>query len=148
MMKVGIKREKNIKELFMEESIQVRYLWNSSYKDDLVCELTEFMDKYVKHKVEYMFTYLYNDLGVFSSKNILQIAFRYPGATRGSIILKRIDAKKFEIVGINFHTDCCFSEKFGCYEEKLKDDIDKYIGRVLDFSNVTLVNNNFDNYWG
>ena len=132
----------------MEESIQVRYLWNSSYKDDLVCELTEFMDKYVKHKVEYMFTYLYNDLGVFSSKNILQIAFRYPGATRGSIILKRIDAKKFEIVGINFHTDCCFSENFGCYNEKLKDDIDSFIGRVLDFSDVILINNNCDDYWG
>lgn len=128
----------------MKDIIEVRYLWNNDKKDgDLVCELTEFMDKYLLHKsmLTYCKTYLYNDICIFSSNNILQIAFRYPGATRGGILLERLSPKTFEIKGIHFNMDSCFSKKLGCYDEKLKDDVDIWIGKVLDFSKVTLINN-------
>lgn len=62
--------------------ILVRYKYETSDADgDLVCELTEFMDKYLlRSKQLYTFykTYLYNDIGVFSEPNCLQIAFRVP----------------------------------------------------------------------
>ena len=62
------------------------------------------------------------------------------GATRGGILLRRLDSNKFEIEGIQFNTDVCFG-KYAKYKDELKDDIDTYIGRILDFSNVYLVNN-------
>lgn len=125
------------------DSIEVRYKYNSqSYDGDLVCSLTQFMDKYLlfPKRNNYMCTYLYNDLTAHSTQNLLQIAFRYPGATRGSILLKRLDTNKFKIVGIHFNTDVCF-EEFAIYDRELEKDIDIYIGRILDFSKVTLVNN-------
>ena len=127
----------------MEGTIEVRYLWNNDKPNgDLVCELTEFMDKYLlyKAKTRYCKTYLYNDLGVFSTDELLRIAFRYPGATRGSILLERISYHKFKIVGFQFNMDQCFDE-FACYDRALLNDIDDWVGKILDFSNVTLVNN-------
>ena len=64
----------------------------------------------------------------------------YHGATRGGILLKRLDSHKFKIEGVHFNVDVCF-EEFACYKLELKDDIDIYIGRVLDFSDVYLLNN-------
>lgn len=125
------------------EDIMVRYKWSSDKKSgDLVCEVTEFMDKYLlwKNKSTYMVTYLYNDLEIFSTNSLLQIAFRYPGATRGGILLKRLDKNRFEIIGFNFNVSVCFDE-FAIYDNKLKSDIDKYIGRILNFTEVTLMNN-------
>lgn len=127
----------------MEDTIEVRYLWNNDKPNgDLVCELTEFMDKYLlyKTKTQYCRTYLYNDLGVFSTDKLLRIAFRYPGATRGSILLERISSHKFKIAGFQFNMDQCFNE-FACYDGALLNDIDDWVGKILDFSKVTLVNN-------
>lgn len=47
---------------------------------DLVCEVTEFMDKYLLYKSDngWYKTYLYNDIGVFSKSGYLQLAFRVP----------------------------------------------------------------------
>ena len=125
------------------EDIVVRYKWDNDKKSgDLVCEVTEFMDKYLLwgNKSTYMNTYLYNDLEIFSTNSLLQIAFRYPGATRGGILLKRLDKNRFEIIGFNFNVNECFDE-FAIYDKKLKSDIDEYIGKVLNFSEVTLINN-------
>ncbi len=62
--------------------IKVKYKWSNGDKyGDLVCEVTEFMDKYIlDSKSNYTFykTYLYNDIGVYSSNKLLQIAFRVP----------------------------------------------------------------------
>ena len=58
----------------------------------------------------------------------------------GSLQLKRLDSNKFQIIGVGFHTDVCFGE-YACYREELKNDIDMYIGRILDFSDVELMNN-------
>lgn len=124
-------------------NIEVRYKYDSSgYDEDLVCELTEFIDQYLlfSKRNQYMCTYLYNDLTAHSTQNLLRIAFRYPGATRGSILLERLDTNKFKIVGVHFIEDNCFYE-FGIYDRELEKDIDIYIGRILDFSKVTLVNN-------
>lgn len=125
------------------EDIVVRYKWDNDKKSgDLVCEVTEFMDKYLLwgNKSTYMNTYLYNDLEIFSTNSLLQIAFRYPGATRGGILLKRLDKNRFEIIGFNFNVNECFGE-FAIYDDKLKSDIDIYIGRILNFTEVTLMNN-------
>lgn len=133
------------------EDIMVRYRWeygianaldNSALGKDLVCELTEFIDTYLfwSKKMSFACTYLYNDLDVFSTNSLLQIAFRYPGATRGGILLKRLDENRFEITGINFNVDVCF-EQYAIYKKELKKDIDKYIGRILNFSKVKLINN-------
>ena len=127
----------------MENTDIVKYKWNNGDKDsDLVCELTKFMDQYIKDKdmLKYCQTYIYNDIGVFSTENLLQIAFRYPGATRGGILLKRLDTNKFEIIGFHFNQDVSFSDEFGCYKKELQNDIDQWVGKILDFSNVTLVN--------
>ena len=46
-------------------NIEVRYKYDSSgYDEDLVCELTEFIDQYLlfSKRNQYMCTYLYNDL--------------------------------------------------------------------------------------
>lgn len=37
--------------------------------------------------------------------------------------------------------------EFACYESSLKDDIDIYIGRILDFSDVKLLNNSATYTW-
>lgn len=127
-----------------QEPIKVRYKYDSQAPDgDLVCEITQFMDQYLLHKVDYICTYLYNDLGFCSTPNLLQIAFRYPGATRGGILLKRLSSHRFEIVGFHFNMDVCFYD-FPIYDRELEKDIDKYIGRILDFSGVTLVNNGLE----
>lgn len=54
--------------------------------------------------------------------------------------MKRLDTNKFKIVGFGFNTDVSFGE-FACYDIKLKDDLDVYVGRILDFKNVELCNN-------
>lgn len=127
-----------------QDTIIVRYKYdNCSPNDDFVCELTEFIDSYLIHNVKYMCTYLYNDLGFASTPNLLQIAFRYPGATRGDIILERLSSHRFKIVGFHFYTDVCFN-RFAIYKPELANDLDKYIGKILDFSRVTLVNNGLE----
>lgn len=127
----------------MRDVLLVEYKWNDGDEyGDLVCDVTKFMDNYILHKTShsYHYTYLYNDLLHLSTKNLLQIAFRYPGATRGSIILKRLDTNKFEIVGYHYNMDVCFDE-FGVYDRQMIDDMDIYVGSILDFSNVKLMNN-------
>ena len=123
--------------------MKVRYKYEDELNDDLVCELTEFMDEHlIGGKLNYCCTYLYNDLDIFSDKdnNKYQIAFRYPGATRGGILLKRLGKDLFEIIGIHFNEDVCFGE-FARYKETLRKDINKFIGSILDFSDVELMNN-------
>lgn len=125
----------------MEDIISVEYKYKErKFNDDLVCSLTRFMDKYLLSNSELFKTYLYNDLAVFSSENLLQIAFRVPGATRGGIVLQRLNHYQFKIKSINFNEDVCFGE-FQCYDTKLREDIKDYIGKILDFSNVKLLNN-------
>lgn len=128
----------------MEDAIIIKYKWSNEDKyGDLVCELTEFFDKYILDKnktYSWYKTYLYNDISVFSNDHYLQIAFRVPGATRGSIQLERISMNKFKIIDIHFNQDVCIGE-FACYKEQLKEDSKQYIGRILDFSKVELLNN-------
>ena len=125
----------------MADDIFVRYKFTKEY-DDLVCDVTEFMDNYLlglRQGNKMFCTYIYNDLMLFS-ENILQLAFRVPGATRGSFLLKRLSTNKFKIVGFHFNKDVSFGE-FACYDSKLQEDIDKYMNSVLNFSNVELKNN-------
>ena len=65
--------------------------------DELICELTEFMDKYRLAKFTEKFskiwvTYLYNDLDK-NEDSTFRIAFRLPGATRGCINLSYVSLK-------------------------------------------------------
>ena len=125
--------------------MKVKYLWDSAskYDNDLVCELTEFMDRYLEYTPKtYIKTYLYNDLNVYGKDNnrYYIVAFRYPGATRGGIYLKRIGKDLFEITDIKFNEDVSFG-KFSCYKKELKEDVKEFIGRTLDFSEVHLLNN-------
>ena len=73
-------------------------------------------------------------------KTYWELHLEYHGATRGSFLLERLDTNKFKILGVNFNTDVCF-DVMPCYDVRLRDDIDVYIGRVLDFRNVELRNN-------
>ena len=124
-----------------DKSIYVRYMFGDSSCGDLVCFITEFMDKYLLNPpMKYCKTYLYNDLEAYSTEHITQIAFRFPGATRGGIILERLDQNRFIIKDFKFNVDVCF-EEHPCYAKKLKDDISIFIGSILDFSNVKLKNN-------
>lgn len=72
--------------------MKVKYKWNNEDKyGDLVCELTDFMDTYLlDNKKEHTAfrTYLYNDIGVYSS-NCLQIAFRVPRSYSWWYIIKK-----------------------------------------------------------
>lgn len=122
--------------------MKVKYKFDNNLSDELVCELTRFMDKYLLRKTTtgYFCTYLYNDLDRYINENAYRIAFRYPGATRGSIKLKRINQNKFKIVDIYFIEETSF-EEFGCYNKTLRKKIKKFIGKTLDFSDVKLNNN-------
>ena len=128
----------------MNNVITVEYKWSNEDKyGDLVYELTEFFDEYILDKnktYNWYKTYLYNDISIFSNDEYLQIAFRVPGATRGGIQLERISMDKFKIIGIHFNQDVCFGE-FACYKKQLKEDSKQYIGKILDFSKVELLNN-------
>lgn len=125
----------------MNNEYKVRYKYNSNdINRDLVCFVTEFMDNYILSDCEFFKTYLYNDLDIFSKDRKLQIAFRVPGATRGSFILERLDHNRFKIKEFHFNEDVCFGE-FRCYKEELRKDINQFIGSILDFSDVELYNN-------
>ena len=124
----------------MEDVVKIRYLYGDS--NDLVCDLTEFMDNYVTSKsIQYCHTYIYNDLTTFSTDTLLKLVFRYPGATRGCIFLNRLDSHKFKIIGFGFNVDECFGNKIGCYSGELRDAIDVWVGKILDFSEVNLIGN-------
>lgn len=122
--------------------MQVMYKYNNPDNDDLVCELTKFFDKYKldNYSKSYWITYLWNDLCDTDKSNLYNIAFRLPGATRGHLVVERIDLNRFKIVDIFFIEEECFG-KFACYKSELKNDCKKFIGEVLDFSEVTLYNN-------
>lgn len=127
----------------MNKTMLVRYKYSKADKyGDLVCDLTEFFDKYIPNRNQYSFykTYLYNDIGIFSNLNYLQIAFRVPGATRGGIFLSRLNENQFMIKDIHFNEDCCFGN-IGCYDRAILEDSKQLIGCILDFSNVCLRNN-------
>lgn len=72
--------------------INVYYKYNNhDIKGDLVCELTEFIDKYIiaeKKPYTWYKTYLYNDIDVFSSDDLYQIAFRLPRSYYGRYTIK------------------------------------------------------------
>ena len=125
------------------ENILVRYkpTYKPKKEDDLICELTEFMDNYIDFKDVYhgYKTYIYNDILTFSNPDkYYQVAFRVPGATRGGIRLHKLGNHLYKIIEIHFNSDSSFGE-FGCYNKSILSDIEKYIGKVLDFSNVYLV---------
>lgn len=68
----------------MEDTpIKVRYRYNTDKYDELVCEITEFMDKYLIRSTDLYKTYLNNDIGVLSKQGFLQIAFRVPRSYKG-----------------------------------------------------------------
>lgn len=128
----------------MNEIIKVRYKWDTDESEDLICELTEFFDKYFtsdikKANVALWKTYLYNDLNK-NEDGTYRISFRVPGATRGGLILKRINYNEFQILKIHFIEDTCFGQ-FQCYDKKLKKDSNQFINKILDFSDVKLINN-------
>lgn len=120
----------------MRKSIKINYLYNDSCPD-LVCDLTRFMDKYIKYETS-MQTYLYNDLSSFSSKDLIKILIRFPGATVGYVTLKLLTDNLYLIDNIICYEDECFGNAYGCYSESLKNDIGIWIGQVLDFSNIKL----------
>lgn len=74
--------------------IMVKYKWNNDNKyGDLVCEITEFMDKYLlsaKATNTLYRTYLYNDLGAFSDDGFLHISFRVPRGYSWGYTIKKI----------------------------------------------------------
>lgn len=128
----------------METPIIVEYKYKSKYDPhgDLICSMTEYFDKYIPNRKQYSWykTYLYNDIGIFSDKGLNRIAFRVPGATRGCIDLERIDKNHFKIIDIHFNEDCCFGN-IGCYKKSILKASRQFIGKILDFSNVKLLNN-------
>lgn len=60
--------------------VEYRYKTLDEKYGDLVCEVTELMDKYLLYKPKSGFnkTYLYNDLDVFSDSCTYRLAFRVP----------------------------------------------------------------------
>ena len=127
----------------MSENILVGYKWSKDdVFGDLTCELTEYFDKFIPNRKQHSWykTYLYNDIDIFSDRPLYRIAFRVPGATRGSIELERVNLNQFIIMDIHFHEDTCFGN-IGCYDKAIIKASQKYIGKMLDFSNVKLLNN-------
>lgn len=60
--------------------VEYRYKTLNEIYGDLVCEVTELMDKYLLYKPKSGFnkTYLYNDLEIFSDSCTYRLAFRVP----------------------------------------------------------------------
>lgn len=117
--------------------LKLKYKFNSKSKD-LVCEMTDFMDKYILFNnldKNMKYSCIYNDLVTFSTKTRKRIVFRALGATRGCIYIKRVTNFKYEILDIKFN-ETSFSVGIGCYDKNIKKDINKYIGYILDFSDI------------
>lgn len=120
-----------------DKNLNLKYKFNTKC-DDLVCEITDFMDKYIlfnnlEKNIKY--SYIYNDLSTFSTKTRKRVIFRAFGASRGCIYIKRVTNFKYKILDIKFN-ETSFSAGIGCYDKNLKKDIKKYIGYILDFSNI------------
>jgi hypothetical protein len=139
----------------MEKPMVVRYKYSDTkINDDLVCDLTEFMDKYINVEFKtdwsrcWYKTYLYNDLSVYTDTICANdpdthhltyiIPFRVPGATRGGVILTKLNQTQYKIETIEYITETCFSEKFGCYSDQLVLDAKCFNGKILDFKEVKL----------
>ena len=70
--------------------IKVRYKYNNGDRyGDLICELTEFMDRYLITYSELSRTYLYNDISVMFKHGFLQISFRVPRCYKGFISTRK-----------------------------------------------------------
>lgn len=128
------------------ENILVRYkpTYKPKKEDDLICSLTEFMDEYITVKDRYygFKTYIYNDILLFSKpQHYYQVAFRVPGATRGGIRLEKINDNLYKILEIHFNEDSSFGD-IGCYDKSILQDIERFVGSTLDFSQVYLVGSN------
>lgn len=129
----------------MSEIMKVYYKWNNGDKyGDLCCEMTEYFDKYIPNRKQHSWykSYLFNDIGTFSNKELCRIPLRVPGATRGCIDLERVNKNQFIIMDIHFYEDTCFGN-IGCYDRAIIKASQKYIGKMLDFTNVELMNNNY-----
>ena len=126
----------------MNIPITVNYKFkNIKICNDLVCSLTEYFDTYLLKECKYCNwykCYLYNDL-VKTNKGLC-IMIRLPGCTVGCIYLVRLSEHTFRISDIYFDYDYCFG-KYVRFKKELLTDSNRYIGRVLDFCNVELINN-------
>lgn len=103
------------------------------------CKFTEEVDKYrlpyitKDDDMKSMFrTYLWRtDLKACLNGSNSIIAFRSPGATRGHLVVEKVDDKLI-IKDIFFYEDTCFSESIGCYEESVLEIIQDFIGKELE----------------
>ena len=122
---------------------------DTKINDDLVCEVTEFLDKYIKFEKRnaWFKTYLYNDLSIYADtvcandtahQVLYMIPFRVPGATRGGILLSKLNDTQYRIETIEFIGETCCSEQFGCYNDSLVYDAKQLNGKIRDFKNVKL----------
>ena len=97
-------------------------------------EITEFIDKYIveKYKDDYTNwssrTYLW---GLEENESFKGTAFRWPGATRGYIVLDKDNI----ITDIVFYPDTSFGTErlIQLYDRKVEEDVKVFIGKKLVF---------------
>lgn len=101
------------------------------YESRGYCELTDEMDKFLKHGKRRSYrTYMY-DFGdrkttFYDHKEGHVYVMRVPGATRGCIVTNEKDV----IDIVMFYEDTCYG-KTGCYNPKMEEIKEKYIGRKV-----------------
>lgn len=109
------------------KEIVIKNRRNNKYNDEYYCEITDEMDKYL--------TDGFKQVGFSSYIHICgpgEIAFRYPGATRGHILYDKNNI----ITEIKFYEDTAINSKnhpIGCYTKDVANVIDKFIGSKIIF---------------
>lgn len=96
--------------------------------DEYINDLTEEMDKHILHPVPKLSwkTYIYAP-----SFNRSHYGIRYPGATRGSVVLDEDNI----ITNIILY-DTAVGGVIGCYKDSVNEAVKQFIGRKLSFENI------------
>lgn len=108
----------------------IRHVYD--YMIEFTGDITREMDKYRRYFIDNEFMVTYFMMPENYNGNIAS-TFRYPGATRGHINLKKISNTEYEIINFVFYNDTCFSDSIGCYDQKIETDVEEFIGDILVF---------------
>lgn len=123
---------------------ELRYASKTARLNEYVNEVTKFMDthntlmknsKYGEDSTyKFMNTTYLMDPELFNDATV--ITFRVPGATRGCIVVDKVDVDGtvgYKIKEFRFIETTCFSAAIGCFERDIIEAVKKFIGDVIVF---------------
>lgn len=109
---------------------------------EYLCDITRKMDEYLTPVSKAMNDELAGGFSTYILKptrynNEWQIPFRFPGATRGTLIVEEVKADEtitlWKIIEVRFGEDQSFGPGIGCYKSELKENIQDVKGQYIYF---------------